>query len=201
MSTVKDIIDYVDLLKPNAYTDAQKLVWFNRLEQDVKRTVMKNFIKSDIARVKDTAIYDLPAGVVFEDIDTVFFDKIPVEKLDQRSYIDTVSNVRGYYKTTAGKLGIQPSPNVSDDSGTYGIRLVYLENLTPFTATSGTLLIPDQFKDVYEFYLISKIEFFNKEYEAYTNTSSMFNAAWNDFANWYKGKQPVNVNLKVINLI
>lgn len=55
--TIKNIIDYVESLKSSSYTDAQKIGWMNRIEHDVKKTVMKTFKKADIARIINTYSY------------------------------------------------------------------------------------------------------------------------------------------------
>lgn len=53
------------------------------------------------------------------------------------------------------------------------------------------LLIPDRFSDVYVNYLASKIDYANREFGGYNNSTAMFNAAWDEFsAAWRRTHKP-----------
>lgn len=197
--TIKNITDSVDLLKPNNFTDAQKIGWINRLEKDVKSKIIRNFVKHEIQRVIDVSEYDLPDGVTFEDIEVVYLDGIKASRLDERSYLENDGDI-GYYKTTNGKIGINPTPTMTDEATNCGIRLVYLSPFTEYTATSDTLLISDSFKEVYEFYLMAEMYFFTQDYDNYNNLTLRFNDAWDKFAKWYNSKNPVNRASKFKNI-
>ena len=49
-----------------------------------------------------------------------------------------------------------------------------------------TLLIPDEYSDVYLSYLYSKMDFSNAEIDRYNIDASMFTAAWKDYASWMR---------------
>lgn len=197
MSTIRQIIDAVDGLKTNSYTDTQKLAWLNEVEQSVKEEIMRTFLHTTVQRLADTTEYSLPNGVTFEDIEVVYFDGVEADKLDQRSYLDSDIGARGYYKpTTASKFAINPAPSYDDDSSSPGIRLVYLEKFTAYTNTNsyGTSMLITQPKHqkVYTFYLLAQIDLFNQEYENYNNKIIQYNAAFKDFSDWWKSRQPTN---------
>ena len=44
------------------------------------------------------------------------------------------------------------------------------------------LMIPTPYEEVYLHYLSSKIDYWDREMDAYNNSASMYNAAYNDFA-------------------
>lgn len=44
------------------------------------------------------------------------------------------------------------------------------------------LLIPEPYEEVYVHYLCSKIDYWDREMEAYNNSASMYNAAYKNFA-------------------
>lgn len=48
------------------------------------------------------------------------------------------------------------------------------------------LLIPDQFNGVYLTYLFTKIDYFNAETDRYSLDSTMHEAEWTAFANWFR---------------
>lgn len=205
MPTLRTIIDEVNALKTNSYTDAQKLIWINEVEQDVKEQIVRTFLFSEVQRIAGTTEYDLPNGVVFEDIEEVFFNGKAVDKLDQRSYLeDSDSGDIGFYKTSAGKLGINPAPAVSDDSSNPGVRISYLDTFTAYTSANsyGTsvLLTKPKHLRVYRFYLLAQIDLHNEEYENYNNKMLQFNSAWKEFADWYSSRQPVNKSAVVRNI-
>ena len=206
MATIREQIDYVNALKTNTFTDTQKLGWINEVEQSVKEEVMRTFLSTSIQRIANTSEYSLPTGVVFEDIETVYFNGKEADKLDQRSFLDgTTSGDTGYFKpTTSNKIAVNPTPTVSDDSATPLVKVIYLEKFTPYTSSNSygtTLLItkPQHLK-VYTFYLMAQMALHNKEYEDYNNQIIQFNSAWKDFANWYMSRQPVSKSAVVRNI-
>ena len=66
------------------------------------------------------------------------------------------------------------------------------------------LLIPDDYKMVYVYWLQAMIDFANQEMSRYTNSMIMFNTAYSDFANFcnrtytYKGKRITGADWRVI---
>ena len=48
------------------------------------------------------------------------------------------------------------------------------------------LFVPEQFSDVYEHYLYSKIDNAQNEIDRYNNDVTMFQSAWNAYAGWYR---------------
>ncbi len=50
------------------------------------------------------------------------------------------------------------------------------------------MLVPDRFRDVYLCYVRAKIDFMNQETERYNNDVAMFDAAYQSYAAWFRGK-------------
>jgi len=130
MATIREIINDVDSLKPNAYSDSVKVGWISDVDEKVKANNIKTFSFFDIQRVEGQTSYDIPLGVNFEDIEACFFDSffdsIPVTKIDFRSYLET-----GYYLEN-GKFTIYPAPTRTDESSAPGIRVIYIQNLNRY---------------------------------------------------------------------
>lgn len=67
---------------------------------------------------------------------------------------------------------------------------------TEATNMDTELVVKEPYTDLYKYYLFSMIDMHNEEYDRYQNSSQMFNAAYQDFANyWYRthrGKQPMH---------
>ncbi len=50
------------------------------------------------------------------------------------------------------------------------------------------LMIPDRFSDIYISYLLAKVDFHDMETESYNNDVLMYQAAYEQFAAWYRRK-------------
>lgn len=50
------------------------------------------------------------------------------------------------------------------------------------------LMIPDPYSEVYIHYLCTKIDYWNREMDSYNNSVSMYNAAYQNFANRMRRK-------------
>ena len=103
MATMNTVIEKMDRLKPNVFTDLDKYAWINTLEGLVAREVLD----------EDTPTYQFP-----EDGDT-------------------------------------------------------------------ELLIPSPFEDLYELWVGSMIDFYNREYDEYNNTALMFQTRYEQYKEWY----------------
>lgn len=47
------------------------------------------------------------------------------------------------------------------------------------------LIAPEEYADVYRYYLMSKIDFMNQDTDLYMNDAAMFNQAYVEFANYW----------------
>lgn len=71
-------------------------------------------------------------------------------------------------------------------------NLVY-EKIALDTDYEKELLAEEPYSKLYVFYLLSKIDFINHEWESYNNTSEMFNNAYKEYAAYYnKNNMPIS---------
>jgi hypothetical protein len=187
MPTIQEIINLVDDIKINTYSEAAKTAWINKVEGWVKDQIIKTYSYFEISRVKDQAAYAIPSGVSFANIAMAYMDKYPIQKLDVRSLDRT-----GYFLGADGKINIYPVP--SQDDTTPGLRFVHkIPHIKYVYAEDkdAELLVPSPYDNIYETYIYAMIDWHNREFKAYNNTFSMYNEAWKDFANWYKQNNPI----------
>jgi hypothetical protein len=187
MSTIQEIINRVDDIKINAYSETAKTAWINQVEGWVKDKVIKTFGYFEILRTKDQATYALPSGVSFANIVNAYMDKYPIQKLDVRSY-----EQRGYFLGSDGKLNIYPVPG--QDDTTPGLRIIYKIPHALYKYPDdkdAELLVPSPYDNIYENYVYAMIDWFNRDTNAYKNTYAMYNAAWGEFEKWYKQNNPL----------
>lgn len=63
------------------------------------------------------------------------------------------------------------------------------------TDGSTVLLAPEPYSDMYVLWLISKIDYYNGEFDRYSNTAAEFNAKYRDFADfWNRTHTPKGVH-------
>ena len=113
MITIAEIIEQVDKLKVNQYTESDKIKWLSELDGKIINEVIESHEDSEV-----------------------------------------------YLK--------------SDEY-----------NVPPYTDNTQFLLIDKPYEQVYVYYLMTKIDFFNAEYERYNNNMSMFNEAYAEFRRFY----------------
>lgn len=179
MQTIQEIISRVDEIKINPYSEAAKVNWINQVEGWIKDKIIQNYEYFEICRVKDQAAYDIPAGISFKNITIAYINMTyPMQKLDARS-----PNKAGYFLDSAGKLNICPIPGQDDPAGSPGLRFVYKVQHVPYKypADKDTdLLIAAPYDKIYEDYIYAMIDWSNREYGAYENGMSMYNASWRE---------------------
>jgi hypothetical protein len=186
MPTVDDFLSELDTEYINPYTNTNKVSWINELELRYKLEVDQDISFFEISRLANVAEYDMAAGVVFKDIKIVYIDKAPADPIDLTSYEKI-----GYYKGTGGKFTVYPVPTISDS--TPGIRVVHIVRPTKKIVgniLTDTLLIEDEFINVYKFWLFSKMALLNKEFDEYNSWSTLFNEEWKSLAKWINRTKP-----------
>lgn len=186
---MQDVVSYVDDVRPNDYSEAAKIILMSDLDGMVKDEIMKTYSYDEIMRVMDQAAYDLPTGVDFSSIETVFVDGSEIPKIDFRSF-----ERDGYYLDSTGKIAFYPVPAVTDTEA--GIRIVHQDTLTRYTQTDydndKTLLIPEPYSTLYAEYIMMRMNYLDKQYEDYNNDVTVFNTNLQTFAKWYNQKNPMN---------
>ena len=55
---------------------------------------------------------------------------------------------------------------------------------------TDTLLIPDRFKNIYTYYCLAQMAYFDKEYKDYQVHMTMYNNRVQEYENWYGGVKP-----------
>ena len=183
--TIKEVIDYVDEIKPNAFSNATKTIWLNEVEGQVM-----------------TEVFLLNEREVFE-YHYASQDSTAITFPDTKTLGIADKNVRRKFQP-GGKITMSPGGIYSDNAVTGAViqavnadGLVFAENTfsvtgtTEVTATlnydgSGVeLLVEPPHHKLYGQYLIAMIDYANGEYDKYANTMQMFNAFWGEFMRWF----------------
>ncbi len=183
--TIKALFDYVDEIKPNAFSDATKTVWLNEVEGMVQTEA---FLWHDSECFQYRYAAQVSAAISFPDDHTMGFSDLTVLK----------------YFRPGGKLTFTPgSPYAGNAKTNIAIQgvgangLLFAEN--SFSATGTTevttpltydgsgveLLVEPPHSKLYAEYIMARIDYANGEYDKYDNTMQMFNAFWGEFMRWF----------------
>ena len=185
--TLKECFDYVDEIKPNAFSNATKTVWMNEVEGMVQTEIFLlaeeevfSYYWSLNETTPVTIVDDRTIGVADKDV----LKKFRIGgKLDGFEY---ESPAHGY--STRAKLPIRgiSADGIVLDAGTFD----FTDN-TPYSTAlkcdgSGSILLvePPHCK-IYPEYIMARIDYANGEYDKYANTMQMFNAFWGEFSRWF----------------
>lgn len=182
---ISDIIATVDELRPNnRYSNTQKIKWISLLDQKIRSEVAKSYGVATISRVAEQSAYTMPEGVNFNNIVKVFFDGQEVPKLDPTSY-----EKLGYWMDTEGKFAIYPTPAASDS--TAGVRIIYLTIPAVYSSDNQDVFAPDPYAEMYQWYIFAQMDLFDRNYDDYNNSITMFNTRFDEYAKFYRRTAPI----------
>jgi len=185
--TVNEYITDFNLEHDHAYSNASLLKWINILEANLD--VIKDYRVVNYSRTVGENEFDLPEGVPFEDVYRILWvDGVKYKKMDPREY----QKSRTFWYE-GEKLCIYPIPTVTDTEAK--VRLVYqyrpAKKLIANIATDD-LYIPEKYIEIYDFFLLSKIAYLQKEYGEHANHMVMFNQKVSEFETWWENNRPSN---------
>lgn len=66
-----------------------------------------------------------------------------------------------------------------------GYEEIHLKQITMESDYEQELIAEDPYSKLYVFYLLSKIDFINHEWDSYNNTAEMFNQAYKEYKAYY----------------
>lgn len=188
--TIKELIDYVDRMKPNPYTTADKIVWLNEFERKLQTEVY-------LMHPDDVTYYGLDAerkmvGISFPDEHTMI---LPERITATRFANFTVSGLQTYAANN-GKYMIGKVYN-GKEVIIYGGKFAVVgeegdsgEATLTIDHSEIELLLEPAFEHLYYLYLMAQMDFSNQEYDRYDNSSERFNTEYSAYKKWYTTHYP-----------
>lgn len=164
------------------------LKWINLVEANLYTNIIKEYGVEHYQGILDEYQFDLPNGVELSDVKKVLVNGVKYKKKDVRAYREKHS-----FWYESGKLCIYPACTQTDLPDDPKIRVVYQVRPTPKlyeNIDTDTLLLPDMFMDIYDYFLMSKVSYMLKEYAESQNHTVMFNNRVNEFEEWYEENRP-----------
>ena len=183
--TLQNLFDYIDEIKPNAFSNDTKTVWLNEVEGMVQTDV---FMLND----HDVIEYNWSASV-----------STPVTFPDDHTLGIADKSVLAQFRH-GGRVTFSPgSPYTGNAKTGIVIRGVNADGLLfapgSFATTGGTAvtttltydcgnispLVDAPYNKIYAEYILARIDYANGEYDKYQNSMQMFNAFWGEFTRWF----------------
>ena len=185
--TINELMDFVDRVKPNAFSPAEKTVWLNEAEGLVQTDVLLFAEPSIRAYVYESSWEG--TGVSFPDDQTMV---IPSSTDFHAGGAVTVTGCSDYgINNVSEKKIIECSHD--------GCVLKFEKGTFPKTGSEGEtgtvtvsfdggpteLLVSAPYHKIYYTYVMAMIDFANGEYNKYQNSMALFNSFFDCFTRWY----------------
>lgn len=184
--TISDVLEYVDDVKENEFTEAEKVQWINEIEGYVQIQIMllaqpecKRYYASNTTEI---------AGIAFPtDSQMVLPKKIKAHK---GGYI-SIEDLSDYSQNNKSDLEIL---GVSEDRRTLTFAEgTFVAGAEPesgtakiiFDCADTELLVPAPYEKLYYEYLLSKISENLEESREQNNRLATFRDTWENYAAWY----------------
>lgn len=187
---LKDVIAFVDRIKPNAFTDGEKAAWI-----------------SEVEGMAATEIFLLAPGEYRPCVMSAFYSAegacFPEENVIRiREPIPDEFSAGGLLRLTGGSVYAANAGStqyrigrISDDGceltlegasfSATGTEEDTAPWLLSFDGSETVLMLRPPHDKVYAAYLTAMIDFANGEYSKYQNTYAMFNGFWGELCRWY----------------
>lgn len=169
-NTVQKVIDVVQTVFPNPFSDATLINWINEAVNENYLWIMERK-SSTILTVEDQEEYDIPSDCRFDSIKKV--------KVDDRYYYPVIEDgytSKGYYtyrRSDDDKLALYPIPSEDD----LEIKLLYIQNPDEFTATTDPIPFIEATERVVIYYVCIEAAFAMQDDASSNNMTIKYNDA------------------------
>ena len=183
--TIKELFDYVDEIKPNAFSNATKTVWLNECEGKVQTEIFL-LSESEVFEYHYTA--SVTTKISFPDDHTMAFADPDVLKSFRPGGTLTFTPGSPYAadaKTDIPIRGVAAGALVFADGSFSSTGTTEVSTALSFDGSGCELLVEPPHSKLYAEYVMARIDYANGEYDKYDNSMQMFNAFWGEFSRWF----------------
>lgn len=182
--TLKELIKFVDDIKPNAFSAAAKTMWVNEIEGKIQTDVFLMAIEDILQYTYEDTLTN--ASVYFPDSKTMAFIETPKLTPGGKIKISGLSIYTGNNSRTERKILSVEGNNVIFADGTFTDTGETPDACTiDYSGKDIELLVNPPHDKLYRAYLTAMIDYANGEYDKYGNTMQMFNQYYNEFVRWF----------------
>lgn len=175
--TVKEVLDYVDGIKPNSFTSAVKTVWLNEIEYRVQSEIMLLAAEDIRDHVYSDSINVI--GIIYTENSI----KLPKRLKARAGGVITVTgtvNPGSYSVSEVSDDGLNIIVNAQLTAGTDSAKA-----LVEFDGSGCELIAPAPWSEIYYDYLLMKLSEHIEESSEQNNRAITFNKAFTRFMRWW----------------
>lgn len=182
---IQKIIDYIDGIKPNPYTEEDKVMWLNEVEGVIQTDVLLRG-PADIVTYFYRSLWE-GEGIVFADDATLILpDPAEVHK-GGRVTLSGLTVALGNELIEAVVEAVEEGGRVLKFApGTFskvGVTET-AEAMLEFDGSNTELLAEAPFQKLYYTYLMAMIDLVNGDYSKYQNAMTLFNSHLTCYSRW-----------------
>ena len=170
---IAEVIERVDALYPNTYTNEEKVGWCYDVSCGIRDSIVKVYRVREQTIEKDGDQILMPEGVNFSDVDSVFVNGLPVAKVDGRSLVGgplpAGANAKVVYKVMPDAYSIADG-TIDPDAET--------EMGAPYDS-------------LYVDYVCAQIAFYQNDMNDYSKFIGTYNEKLMEFARSYQQTAPL----------
>lgn len=170
--TLREAIEIADKMVVNDFDYPTKTAWINEIETKIQSEVFELAPNNAASYVWESEY----AGNIIASGNTITM----AHPIDARNYGELIlsdCDIAGTYtvkKVDGNELTVKET--LTDYTGS--AKLV-------FTNKDTELLLNNEWGKLYYKWLIAKVDFANRDYDLYADTSEYFNSDWADYVKWY----------------
>jgi hypothetical protein len=165
--TIIEAIHAIDSIKPNGYSQSDKVRWLSMLDGLVKAEIIDTHEGAD----KETAIIEYIRNSEF----------LYQTKLEEYAKVNEVSIEEAREQIPFQKVSYKDAKEHIEKTRPDIMFSGYDDN----TPLDTVLLIPAPYDNVYVLWLQAQIDYANEDTAKYKNSSSAYNHAYNEFQRYY----------------
>ena len=194
--TIQEVINFVDEMKPNGFSNDSKTLWINEVEGKIQTEVMLLSL-ADIRKYVYSATYTA-AGISFPDSGTMVcpsstglkpYGTITITGLTTYSANNITATINNV--SSDGKTLYFDDDTFSDTGETGDVGTATLT----YDGSGIELLVPAPHDKLYYTYLQAMIDYYNGEYDRYSNAITLWNSFYDEYKKWYSHHiNPANGN-------
>ncbi len=183
--TIRELFDYVDEIKPNAFSDNTKTVWLNEVEGKVQTEI---FLLNEAEIFEYHLSGTVTAPVSFPNDHTIGIADGAVLRLFRPGGTLTFTPPSPYAANAKTNIRIQGvnADGILVAPGSFSVLGdVAVSTALSFDGSGCELLVEPPHSKLYAEYVMARIDYANGEYDKYENSMQMFNAFWGEFSRWF----------------
>ena len=193
--TIQEAINKIDTLKPNSYSNADKIAWLSNLDGIIKEEIIDTHEGGEMGLNITAAVANWASDRIYfatdaENIGKQVTISFTAYTRSGKEITAEVTDTIVYYESAPDPFygfmsGFYNDPFDEGKSVTINYASVVFNGYDSTTDTRTALLVPAPYDDLYIKWLEAQIDYTNAEYGKYNNSSNAYNNAYSTYERYY----------------